>query len=128
MAEKVCRWLAGALAAYYASTGVFMLFFGSAFFALPMVAQSGPFNPHFVRDVGAAFLTAAFGFAMRSWHSRYQPAAAVGALFVALHAVIHIVELATGMDAFATRTLATVVAPAALAVFVAIPYGGPSHA
>ena len=126
--ETTNRWLAGVLAAYYASTGVFMLFFGSAFHALPMVAQTGPFNSHFVRDVGAAFLASAFGLAARSWRSRYRSAAAVGALVVVLHAVIHLVELAKGMDAFATQTLVAIVAPAALAVLVAIPCGGPSHA
>jgi peptidoglycan/LPS O-acetylase OafA/YrhL len=92
--------------------------------SIPSVAHTGPFNPHFVADIGAAFLAAGAGLIARAWRPRYWPAAAAGVGFLGLHALIHVFEIATGLSANPTQDLALVVAPAALAVWAAIPGKG----
>lgn len=61
------------------------------------VPDTGPFNPHMVRDIGCAFLTvgvaqvwAAFAPALR------LPLVATAALFLAAHAVLHVYDTAVG--------------------------------
>ena len=61
------------------------------------VPDTGHFNPHFVRDIGCAFLTvgvalvwAAFDAALR------RPLVSVSALFLAAHALLHIYDTAVG--------------------------------
>ena len=61
------------------------------------VPDTGPFNPHFVRDIGCAFLTVgvALVWAAYSAHHRF-PLAAVAALFLLAHALLHIYDTSTG--------------------------------
>ena len=79
-----------------------------------------PFNAHFVRDIGLAYLVAgvAIGWLARGEHAR--PAARAGAAFLVLHALLHLVEALAGGHAWhLLRDLPGVFAPAALAVWVA---------
>src|SRR4026209_2266576 len=46
---------------------------------VPGVSETGPFNPHFVQDIGIAFLVAGLALAARAWRPRYRPAAVAGA-------------------------------------------------
>jgi hypothetical protein len=65
---------------------------------LPTTApHTGPFNPHFVRDIGCAFLTVgiALVWAARASHFRV-PLAATAALFLVFHALLHIWDTGTG--------------------------------
>ena len=65
---------------------------------LPTTApHTGPFNPHFVRDIGCAFLTVgiALVWAARAPHFRV-PLATTAALFLVLHALLHIWDTSTG--------------------------------
>ena len=51
------RWLAGILAVFDVLNGLVMLLAGSVWWAhVAGARETGPFNPHFVQDVGAAFL------------------------------------------------------------------------
>ncbi len=61
------------------------------------VPNTGPFNPHFVRDIGCAFLTVgiALVWAARSTNFRL-PLAMVATLFLAAHALLHIYDTAVG--------------------------------
>ena len=53
------RVLATILAVLNVTNGLAMLFAGPLWFeSVPGAAETGPFNPHFVQDVGAAFLVA----------------------------------------------------------------------
>ena len=61
------------------------------------VPDTGPFNPHFVRDIGCAFLTvgaaqvwAAFRPALR------YPLVAVATLFLGAHALLHVYDTVVG--------------------------------
>ena len=73
------RSLAAILAIPTLLNGLAMLLAGSSWYAtIPGVAETGPFNPHFVQDIGAAFLVAGLALAARAWRPRYWPAAVAG--------------------------------------------------
>jgi hypothetical protein len=116
------RILAAILAIIHGVNGLDMLFDGSGWWArIPGVGDTGPFNPHFVQDVGAAFLAAALGLAARAWRPAWWPAAMAGAAFLAIHAAIHLEMIAMGMNRHAAIDLVIVVLPAALSVYAASP-------
>jgi hypothetical protein len=99
-----------------------MLFAGPAWYAaVPGASETGPYNPHFVQDVGAAFLVAGLALAARAWRPVYWPAAVAGSGFLVAHALIHLVMIVTGHDHHVTADLAAVVVPAALALYSAFP-------
>jgi hypothetical protein len=103
-----------------------MLFAGLAWYrAVPGVTQTGPFNPHFVKDIGAAYLTAGLGLAWFGWRASgfARGLAVAGALFLALHALIHIVEALgdPGGPAHLVRDFPGVFLPALIAIAVVWP-------
>ena len=56
MMRVIVAWIVGL---GLAANGLTMLAFPDAWYDLvPGVPQTGPFNPHFVRDIGAAYLVA----------------------------------------------------------------------
>lgn len=61
------------------------------------VPDTGPFNPHFVRDIGCAFLTTgvALVWAARSEQLRV-PLAVIALVFLGAHALLHIYDTAVG--------------------------------
>jgi len=61
------------------------------------VANTGPYNPHFVRDIGMAYLTLAMlAFAAIRWPAMAVPLLGAGTLFLALHALLHVWDIAAG--------------------------------
>lgn len=109
--------------------GTLMLFDGATWYAsVPGVVETGPYNPHFVQDIGVAFLVAGLALAVRAWRPIYWPAAVAGAGFLAAHALIHLVMIAAGHDHHAAFDLAAVVLPSALALYSAFPTQGERHA
>src|SRR5262249_44931537 len=92
--------------------------------AVPGVTETGPYNPHFVKDIGAAYLVVGAAFAWRVW----RPATAQGAMlaaaaFLVLHAAIHVADAFSGMHMAAdlVRDLGGIYLPAALAAWLAWP-------
>jgi hypothetical protein len=123
------RSIAAVLAALTALNGAMMLFAGPSWYAnVPGVSETGPYNPHFVQDIGAAFLVAGLALAARAWRPVYWPAAVAGSGFLAAHALIHLVAIAAGHDHHAATALIAVVLPSALALFSAFPTLGERHA
>ena len=86
------RLLAGLLAALLAANALAMLFASLWWYGVvPGVPATGPFNPHFVRDIGAAYAVVAMGlgwFALRPQQG--WPALVAAATFLDLHALIHV--------------------------------------
>ena len=106
-----------------------MLFASSVWWnSVPGAPDTGPFNPHFVQDVGAAFLIAGLALAARVWRPTYWPAAVAASGFLVAHAAIHLAIIATGHDHHAGVDIATVIVPAALALYSAFPNQGEYHA
>ncbi len=61
------------------------------------VPDTGPFNPHFVRDIGCAFLTVGVAQVWAAFDARARrPLVAMAALFFAAHALLHIYDTAVG--------------------------------
>jgi len=123
------RSLAAILGALSALNGTTMLLAGPFWYAsVPGASETGPYNPHFVQDIGAAFLTAGFALAVRAWRPLYWPAAVAGAGFMAAHALIHLVAIVAGHDHHTGFDLMTIVLPSALALYSAFPNPGERHA
>lgn len=119
------RWIAGILAAFNVANGLAMLFEGSRWWtSVPGAPDTGPFNPHFVQDVGAAFLVAGLALGARAWRASYWPAALAGAGFLALHALLHLMMIASQHDHHTAADLALIVVPAVLALYSAFPSQG----
>jgi peptidoglycan/LPS O-acetylase OafA/YrhL len=119
------RWIAGAIALFNIANGLAMLFASSIWWvSVPGVPETGAFNPHFVQDVGAAFLAAGLALAARTWRPSYWPAAVAGAGFLVAHALLHLAMIAGGHDHHTAADLATVIVPAALALYSAFPNQG----
>jgi len=116
------RILAGGIGGAGALNGVLMLAAPAVWYdSVPGLAHTGPFNPHFVADIGAAYLVASLALIARAWRPRYWPAAATGAAFLCAHALIHVADIAmertgnVGVDVF------LVILPAVVAAGTAFP-------
>ncbi|QGZ97104.1 hypothetical protein [Terricaulis silvestris] len=119
------RALAAILGTVGALNGVFMLIDGARWYdTVPGLAHTGPFNPHFVADIGAAYLVAGVALIARAWRSRYWPAAVAGAAFMAAHALIHVADLTLRRSGDPRVDVFLVIIPAALAVWAAFPGKG----
>ena len=94
--RSVSTWILLLLGALGAVNGLVMLFASEPWFA-NVAADTGPFNVHLVRDVGAAYLTAGIAsvWAARAPHWR-TPLATAAALFLGLHGLIHVQEVLSG--------------------------------
>ncbi len=61
------------------------------------VPDFGEFNPHFVRDIGCAFVTVGLALFWAAWSRRFRlPLVAVSAVFLVAHAVLHVYDTARG--------------------------------
>jgi len=61
------------------------------------VPDTGPFNPHFVRDIGCAFLAVGLALLWAARSARFRvPLVGVSALFLVAHAVLHIYDTLRG--------------------------------
>lgn len=107
-----CAWLA---------TGLFVFAAPADFFVLtPGVAATGPYNPHFVRDVGLAFIVSGGAVLWGVWR-HVRSAVVIGAAWPAAHALFHAQHLlahgaAMSLPAMAFEVGLVITAP--LAVFL----------
>jgi len=100
--------------------GLFMLLAPSAwYYFVPGVTHTGPFNQHFIRDIGLIqmFLGAAFGVGTIRPASRFVLWAAATSWLIA-HAALHLWEVAVGICSPSTilRDFPAVTLPALIGV------------
>ncbi len=89
-------WLFGAM---NVANGLWMLLAPASWYhGLPAeVPDTGPLNPHFVRDIGAAFLTLGVALWAAAPAARRHPGVLrATALFYGLHALVHVADLLAG--------------------------------
>lgn len=88
------RIIAVVLAVILGANALFQLAAPLAWYdAVPGVPSTGAFNPHFVRDIGAAYLVTAMGLAWFAWRPvQGWPALVAGAAFLTLHSAIHLFD------------------------------------
>lgn len=118
--EKVCLAGASLLGMGLAANGLYMLVSPAAwYFAVPGVTTTGPFNQHFLRDIGLIFVLigAAFvlGVARPALRTTLWGAAA---LWLAGHALFHFWEVAVGIcgTSALARDFPAVTLPALIAI------------
>lgn len=92
------RIVAAALALFLGATALFQLIAPLTWYdSAPSVIATGPFNAHFVRDIGAAYLVAAGGLAAFAWKPHAaRPALCAAAGFLVLHAAVHVFDAVCG--------------------------------
>ena len=97
------RYLAGLMAAAFIANGLAMLFASLAWYdTVPGVPTTGPFNPHFVKDIGAVYLTCALGLGWFAWRpAQGWPAMALAATWLTLHAAVHVYDATCGASPLA---------------------------
>jgi hypothetical protein len=120
------RLLAAVVGLAMAANGIAMLLAGPAWYAaVPGVTQTGPFNAHFVKDIGAAYLTAGAGLAAFAWRGSplARGAAIAGVVFLGLHGLVHLAEAVADPDGsmHLTRDFAGVLLPPILALVAVWP-------
>lgn len=79
--------------------GIWMLFFPLSWYTdFPAaIPHTGPFNSHFIRDLGVTYLVVALGFGWCALHlERSRPVHSGLTIFFVGHALIHLVEILTG--------------------------------
>ena len=97
------RYLAGLTGLALGANGLVMLFASLAWYdAVPGVTTTGPFNPHFVKDIGAIYVTCALALFWFAWRPRQGwPALAAAATWLTLHAAVHVYDATCGSSPLA---------------------------
>ncbi len=113
------------LALFHGLNGLAMIAVPEAWYgAVPGVVETGPFNPHFVRDIGFGFVAAAVSLALAARRGGGLAFLWPGAVFLGGHAMLHLVEMAAHGTIMPDmiRDLALIVVPGLLPL--AIPLAG----
>jgi hypothetical protein len=99
--DRIVQCLLALVALFSLGIGGFMLWDPFGWYqALPTVKFTGPPNPHFIRDIGLAYLTCAamLGYAALQPARRWM-AALAGGIWLSLHGALHVWEVTTGVCA-----------------------------
>ena len=123
MTGRIWLAIAMALGLVNLANGLFMLAAPDSWYlAVPGVADTGPFNQHFVRDIGLIYAVSGLAFLVGAW----RPAGrlylwSVAAAWLAGHALFHLWEVAVGMHApwVLARDFAGVILPGLVGVLLA---------
>lgn len=118
------RILSGVLALILGINGLVMLFASFWWYnAVPGVIATGPYNPHFVRDIGAVYVMTGGALAWFAWRpAQGWPALVAGAVFMVLHGAIHIFDAGCSTSPFSAvaRDFPGVFIPTILTAYLAI--------
>ena len=119
------------LAALYLGTGLYLVVAPAGFYQnAPGVSATGPYNMHFIIDVGLAFGVSALALAWGVW-AKSKPVIVFGAAWIALHGLFHLVLWLTRGDRLgeaALTDLGVVVLPALVTAALAVKYKEREHA
>jgi hypothetical protein len=111
------------LVVYYLITGLYISVFPLVFYETgPGVSDTGPYNMHFLRDVGFAFTVSALGIAY-GLRRKLKPLLVFGTAWLAMHGLFHLI-LWFMHPSFegAVNDLVLVVLPAAVATYLGLTY------
>ncbi len=124
MLKPICISLAIALGLAAAANGLFMLVSPDAWdFAIPGVTTTGPFNQHFIRDIGLIFLLLGAGLLTGAASPHLRTLLWTGtAVWLSGHAVFHLWEVAVGIcsPSALARDFPAVTLPAILTSLLAL--------
>jgi hypothetical protein len=99
MTKRLALGAAAFLGVAALANGVYMLVSPVGwYFAVPGVTTTGPFNQHFLRDIGLIFLFIGGAFLIGASSARYRVTLwGAASLWLAGHALFHIWEVLTGI-------------------------------
>jgi hypothetical protein len=99
MLRFVCLSVAFAMGLGAVANGTFMLIWPMDWYmAVPGVTTTGPFNQHFLRDIGVVYLFLGAAFLIGAVMPRYRVVLwSASALWQAAHALFHFWEVAVGI-------------------------------
>jgi hypothetical protein len=121
--KKFCLGLAAVMGAAAIFNGSFMLYSPTGwYFAVPGVTTTGPFNQHFIRDIGLIFLFIGAAFLLGAAQPRYRIVCwAAPTAWLWGHALFHFWEVAVGICGASAiaRDFPAVTLPALLGTFLA---------
>ena len=124
MLRPICIGLAILLGLAAAANGAFMLALPDGWYlAVPGVTTTGPFNQHFIRDIGLIFLLLGAGLLVGAARPRLRALLWTGAaVWLCGHALFHFWEVAVGICAASaiSRDFPAVTLPAVLTSLLAI--------
>lgn len=101
MLKKLCIAVAVIMGSAALANGIFMLISPTHwYFAVPGVTTTGPFNQHFIRDIGLIFLFVGAAFLVGAERPQYRVVLwAAASLWLGAHALFHYWEVAVGICA-----------------------------
>lgn len=92
----IAKLTAWALALFLGGNGVAMMAAPQPWYvSIPGVTLTGPYNGHFVRDVGATYIIVAGAIVWTALHPRVTATVALAAAWLCMHATVHVIEAAT---------------------------------
>jgi hypothetical protein len=99
MLKKSCLGIAIVMGMLAELNGLYMLISpANWYFAVPGVTTTGPFNQHFIRDIGLIFLFVGTAFLVGSFRPQYRVLLwAMATLWLGGHALFHFWEVAVGI-------------------------------
>ena len=112
-----------ALVVFYLITGLFIAVIPFAFYETgPGVSDTGPYNMHFLRDVGFAFTVSALGIAY-GLIRKLKPLVVFGTAWLAMHGLFHLtLWFIHPSTEGALNDLVLVVLPAVVVTYLGITY------
>jgi hypothetical protein len=124
MLKRTCLGLAIVLGVGALANGLFMLASpANWYFAVPGVTTTGPFNQHFLRDIGLIFLFIGSAYLIGAARTQYRVALWTAAsLWLCGHALFHFWEVAVGIcgPSALARDFAAVTLPAILGAIISL--------
>jgi hypothetical protein len=118
MLKPICIVLAVAMGVAAIANGLYMLAAPEAWYgAVPGVTTTGPFNQHFVRDIGLIYLLAGAAYLAGALRPTYRLLLwTVPTLWLTGHALFHLWEVAVGISHHSamTRDFPAVTLPAVI--------------
>ena len=122
MSKSLCLAVAVLLGVAMEANGVFMLVAPEAWYlAVPGVTSTGPFNQHFVRDIGLIFLLLGGGFLVGAARPDMRVLLwGAPTLWLIGHALFHLWEVAVGIcsPSVIPRDFPAVTLPALIGIFL----------
>lgn len=104
------RVLAGLIGLFDTANGLYMALSPRAWFTGASGAMTtGPFNPHFVTDIGFAYLAGGMALLAFAWSPQWRLAAFGASWFLGFHALFHLTHAAQGHGIHAGADIAVAV-------------------
>ena len=89
--QNLLSWVLGGLVVFYLLTGLYLIAAPMHFYTTaPGVSDTGPYNSHFIIDVGFAFTLSALAIAY-GMRERIKPLVVFGASWLVSHGLFHLV-------------------------------------